>query len=176
MNDIIKAIEAEQLKAEVPEFSVGDTVRVYGKIKEGNRERVQVFEGVVLKKQGGSNTDHQANCIDNPVSHAADKAGIGHDNQCGGNHNADDHIGHGGVILAQQIIHPLGQQDNGQQRADTAGDQHAEIKIADPLDKRRIQAQRHQQGGEAHTGRDYAQRQAEAAEQIPAKAGGNGDG
>ena len=55
MNDIIKAIEAEQLKAEVPEFSVGDTVRVYGKIKEGNRERVQVFEGVVLKKQDGSN-------------------------------------------------------------------------------------------------------------------------
>ena len=55
MNDSIKAIEAEQLKAEVPEFSVGDTVRVYGKIKEGNRERVQVFEGVVLKKQGGSN-------------------------------------------------------------------------------------------------------------------------
>ena len=55
MNDIIKAIEAEQLKAEVPEFSVGDTVRVHGKIKEGNRERVQVFEGVVLKKQGGSN-------------------------------------------------------------------------------------------------------------------------
>ena len=55
MNDIIKAIEAEQLKAEVPEFSVGDTVRVYGKIKEGNRERVQVFEGVVLKKQGGRN-------------------------------------------------------------------------------------------------------------------------
>lgn len=55
MNDIIKAIEAEQLKQEVPEFSVGDTVRVYGKIKEGNRERVQVFEGVVLKKQGGSN-------------------------------------------------------------------------------------------------------------------------
>ncbi len=55
MNDIIKAIEAEQLKAEVPEFSVGDTVRVYGKIKEGNRKRVQVFEGVVLKKQGGSN-------------------------------------------------------------------------------------------------------------------------
>ena len=55
MNDIIKAIEAEQLKAEVPEFSVGDTVRVYGKIKEGNRERIQIFEGVVLKKQGGSN-------------------------------------------------------------------------------------------------------------------------
>ena len=55
MNDIIKAIEAEQLKAEVPEFSVGDTVRVYCKIKEGNRERVKVFEGVVLKKQGGSN-------------------------------------------------------------------------------------------------------------------------
>lgn len=55
MNEIIKEIEAEQLKAEVPEFQTGDTVRVYGKIKEGNRERIQVFEGVVLKKQGGSN-------------------------------------------------------------------------------------------------------------------------
>lgn len=54
MNDIIKNIEAEQLKAEVPQFSVGDTVKVYGKIKEGNRERIQVFEGVVVKKQGGS--------------------------------------------------------------------------------------------------------------------------
>ncbi len=53
--EIIKNIEQEQLKAEVPEFSVGDTVRVYGKIKEGNRERVQVFEGTVIKKQGGSN-------------------------------------------------------------------------------------------------------------------------
>ena len=52
--DIIKSIEAEQLKAEVPQFSVGDTVKVYGKIKEGNRERIQVFEGVVVKKQGGS--------------------------------------------------------------------------------------------------------------------------
>ena len=51
----IKEIEAAQLKAEVPAFETGDTVRVYGKIKEGNRERVQVFEGVVLKKQGGSN-------------------------------------------------------------------------------------------------------------------------
>ncbi len=55
MNEIIKEIEAGQLKAEVPQFSTGDTVRVYGKIKEGNRERIQVFEGVVLKKQGGSN-------------------------------------------------------------------------------------------------------------------------
>ena len=54
MNDIIKNIEAEQLKAEVPQFSVGDTVKVYGKIKEGNRERIQIFEGVVVKKQGGS--------------------------------------------------------------------------------------------------------------------------
>ena len=54
MNDIIKNIEAAQLKAEVPEFRVGDTVRVHALIKEGNRERVQVFEGTVLKKQGGS--------------------------------------------------------------------------------------------------------------------------
>ena len=54
MNDIIKNIEAAQMKAEVPQFSVGDTVKVYAKIKEGNRERIQVFEGTVLKKQGGS--------------------------------------------------------------------------------------------------------------------------
>ena len=49
-SEIIKSIEAEQLKAEVPEFRVGDTVKVYGKIKEGNRERIQVFEGVVIKR------------------------------------------------------------------------------------------------------------------------------
>lgn len=55
MNDIIKGIEAAQLKADAPVFSVGDTVKVYAKIKEGNRERIQVFEGTVLKKQGGSN-------------------------------------------------------------------------------------------------------------------------
>ncbi len=55
MNDIIKEIEAEQLKENAPEFAVGDTVKVYGKIKEGNRERIQVFEGTVIKKQGGSN-------------------------------------------------------------------------------------------------------------------------
>ena len=45
MNEIIRKIEEEQLKAEAPEFRVGDTVKVYGKIKEGNRERIQVFEG-----------------------------------------------------------------------------------------------------------------------------------
>ena len=55
MNEIIKNIEAAQLKAEVPEFKTGDTVRVHALIKEGNRERVQIFEGTVLKKQGGSN-------------------------------------------------------------------------------------------------------------------------
>ena len=54
MNEIIKNIEAAQLKAEPPVFRVGDTVKVYGKIKEGNRERIQVFEGIVIKKQGGS--------------------------------------------------------------------------------------------------------------------------
>ena len=54
MNDIIRNIEAAQLKAEVPEFRVGDTVRVHAMIKEGNRERIQIFEGTVLKRQGGS--------------------------------------------------------------------------------------------------------------------------
>jgi len=55
MNDIIREIEAEQLKENPGEFRVGDTVKVYGKIKEGNRERIQVFEGTVLKIQGGGN-------------------------------------------------------------------------------------------------------------------------
>ena len=53
MNEIIKNIEAEQLKKEVEDFNVGDTVKVYAKVKEGNRERTQVFEGTVLKRQNG---------------------------------------------------------------------------------------------------------------------------
>ena len=57
MNQIIREIEAEQLKDKVDEFNVGDTVKVYGKIKEGNRERIQVFEGIVLKRQGGSSRE-----------------------------------------------------------------------------------------------------------------------
>ena len=56
-NEIIKNIEAEQLKSEITEFHVGHTIRVHNKIKEGNRERIQVFEGTVLKKQGGSNRE-----------------------------------------------------------------------------------------------------------------------
>jgi len=55
MSEILKAIEAEQIKENVPEFNVGDTVKVYGKIKEGTRERIQIYEGTVLKIQGGSN-------------------------------------------------------------------------------------------------------------------------
>ena len=57
MNEIIREIEAAQLKESVPSFKVGDTVKVYGKIKEGNRERIQIFEGIVLKRQGGSNRE-----------------------------------------------------------------------------------------------------------------------
>ncbi|NLK20987.1 MAG: 50S ribosomal protein L19 [Epulopiscium sp.] len=53
MNEIIKAIENEQLKDDITPFNVGDTVRVYAKVKEGNRERLQMFEGIVLKKQHG---------------------------------------------------------------------------------------------------------------------------
>ena len=57
MNDIIKAIEDAQLKSEVADFRVGDTVKVHNKIKEGNRERIQIFEGTVIKRQGGSNRE-----------------------------------------------------------------------------------------------------------------------
>ncbi|MBQ3933157.1 MAG: 50S ribosomal protein L19 [Lachnospiraceae bacterium] len=54
MNEIISKIEKEQLKESVAEFNVGDTVKVHAKIKEGNRERIQIFEGTVIKRQGGS--------------------------------------------------------------------------------------------------------------------------
>lgn len=57
-SEIIKNIEAEQLKADAPEFRVGDTVKVYAKIKEGNRERIQVFEGVVLKNRAEATVRH----------------------------------------------------------------------------------------------------------------------
>ncbi|MCQ4725345.1 50S ribosomal protein L19 [Anaerotignum faecicola] len=53
MNDIIKGIEQAQLKGEVTQFNVGDTVRVYAKVVEGTRERLQMFEGVVIKRQNG---------------------------------------------------------------------------------------------------------------------------
>ena len=53
MNEIIKKIEDAQLKEAVDAFNVGDTVKVYAKIKEGNRERIQVFEGIVLQRQCG---------------------------------------------------------------------------------------------------------------------------
>lgn len=53
MNLIIKAIEDQNLRANVEDFNVGDSVKVFAKIKEGNKERIQVFEGVVLKRQNG---------------------------------------------------------------------------------------------------------------------------
>ena len=53
MNDIIKKIEDAQLKDKVDEFRVGDTVKVHAKVKEGNRERIQIFEGTVIKRQNG---------------------------------------------------------------------------------------------------------------------------
>lgn len=56
-SQIIREIEAEQLKAEVADFGVGDTVKVYNLIREGNKERTQIYEGVVIKRQGGSNRE-----------------------------------------------------------------------------------------------------------------------
>ena len=51
--DVIKSIEHEQLKNKIPVLTVGNTVKDYVKVKEGNRERIQVFEGIIIKKQGG---------------------------------------------------------------------------------------------------------------------------
>ena len=55
--DLIKSFENEQLKSELTPFNVGDTIKVHVKVKEGNRERIQVFEGIVIKKQGGSSRE-----------------------------------------------------------------------------------------------------------------------
>ena len=57
MNDMIRDIEQAELKTEVSDFQTGDTVKVYAKIKEGVRERVQIYEGTVIKRQGGSNRE-----------------------------------------------------------------------------------------------------------------------
>ena len=57
MHKLIKELEQEQLKANPPEFNVGDTVRVYAKIVEGTKERIQMFEGVVLKRQNGGSRE-----------------------------------------------------------------------------------------------------------------------
>jgi len=51
--DILRAIEAEQIKSNIPAFAIGDTVKVHLKVKEGTRERIQIFEGTVMKKQNG---------------------------------------------------------------------------------------------------------------------------
>lgn len=53
MLDIIKQIESEYIRTDLPNFNIGDTVKVHVRIKEGNRQRVQVFEGIVLKRQNG---------------------------------------------------------------------------------------------------------------------------
>ena len=53
MNDIIKAVEAEQLKTDLPKMKVGDTVRIYVKVVEGTRERLQAFEGYLIAQKGG---------------------------------------------------------------------------------------------------------------------------
>jgi large subunit ribosomal protein L19 len=53
VNEVIKSIEQAQLKSEIPAFNVGDTIRVYAKVVEGSRERLQMFEGVVIKRQNG---------------------------------------------------------------------------------------------------------------------------
>ena len=53
MNEILRAIEAEQMRNDLPEFHVGDTVKLHVKVKEVNRERIQMFEGTVIKRQNG---------------------------------------------------------------------------------------------------------------------------
>ena len=53
MNSIISALEKEQLRSDLPQLNIGDTVKVYLKVKEGNRERLQMFEGIIIRKKNG---------------------------------------------------------------------------------------------------------------------------
>ena len=53
MKDIIKSIEDAQMRTDITPFNVGDTVKVYAKVREGNKERIQVFAGTVIKRQNG---------------------------------------------------------------------------------------------------------------------------
>ena len=53
MNEIIRSIEAKQIRSDLPQFNVGDTVRVWVKVVEGNRESLQAFEGTVIAKRNG---------------------------------------------------------------------------------------------------------------------------
>ena len=53
MNEILRAIEAEQMRNDLPNFNVGDNVKLHVKVKEGKRERIQMFEGTVIKRQNG---------------------------------------------------------------------------------------------------------------------------
>lgn len=55
--DLIRAVEQEQMRRDIPDFRAGDTVRVHVKVKEGNRERIQAFEGVVISRAGGGLTE-----------------------------------------------------------------------------------------------------------------------
>lgn len=55
--DLLKIVEQENLKADIPQFNIGDTVRVHVKVVEGKRERIQVFEGIVLKRQNGGSRE-----------------------------------------------------------------------------------------------------------------------
>lgn len=55
--DLLKMVEAENLRSDVPEFHVGDTVKVHVKVVEGKRERIQIFEGIVLKRQNGGSRE-----------------------------------------------------------------------------------------------------------------------
>ncbi|ACU94410.1 LSU ribosomal protein L19P [Cryptobacterium curtum DSM 15641] len=55
--DIIRAIEQQQIKQDLPDFQAGDTVKVHYRITEGNRERIQVFQGDVIRRQGASNRE-----------------------------------------------------------------------------------------------------------------------
>lgn len=54
MVDVIEVLEKEQMRTDVPDFEPGDTVKVHARIKEGDKERIQVFQGVVLRKRKGN--------------------------------------------------------------------------------------------------------------------------
>lgn len=96
-----------------------------------------------VQKQCRNQAENQTQSIGNAALYAAHETGIRDNRQRCRDNDADDKMGHRGMMLLKQIIHPFCKNDDRQQSADTAGNQNTEINVAYSFHERRIQAERH---------------------------------
>ena len=125
-----------------------------------------------VQKQSNDDTHSDADDVDHRRSRLRE-SGNRDDHDGGCHHDTDDAVESERVKMIKQCVDGFRQADHRHQRADSARDQDAEIKMSDAVHKGGVESQRHQQGGKAHARSDDAQRQAESAEQVPEKVGGN---